>query len=459
MNYRASDVYVRDDDGLGCAAALQERERLSRELDDEIGQALSYLSVQLGAVEALLARGQAAAALNNLRQAAQVAHEAQMQLLGHILGLRTMSLGQGSLYEVLHDYLRQFTEACGIGGVLNAPHDAPESVFTPVVAEQVFRIIQEALSNVRKHSAAQEVEILFAFTPSEVQILIDDDGIGFNPDCLQGGNAAGRGGGLAFMRERAEQIGGRLEVRSSPGRGVQVLLYIPIPASYTALPGAGDHPPLQNTRVLLVDGQQLFLESMRTLLRARGITVVGAAANGVEARTLARSLQPDVVVMDAGTPEHSGLDAALRIKTELPNTKIIVLTASESEEDLSAALRNGASGYLLKCSDANQFCRHLAAVVRGEMVLPPALAARGLGARMHRMPAQSCHTASPLTLQQQTILKLVAEGKLYKEIALELNLTERTIKYHMGQILESLHVSTREQAIAYACQSGSLRAR
>ena len=283
------------------------------------------------------------------------------------------------MFQALGALLQQFSTSSGIATALSVPEDVAAAPFMPAVEEQILRIIQEALANVRKHAHAHKVEVLFSFTPEQAQIMILDDGVGFEPAQVMAVGANAPHFGLAIMRERAEQIGGRLEVRSAPARGTQLVLLVPRFMAGAAAPAHDDQAVLQRIRVLLVDDHPLFLDGMRNLLRARGITVVGVAQDGVEAQVQVRALHPDVVVMDVEMPRCNGVEATRLIKAEFPHIKIIMLTVSEREEHLCAALRNGASGYLLKSLDANAFCHLLADAMRGEVPLPPGLAARVLG--------------------------------------------------------------------------------
>jgi two-component system NarL family response regulator len=192
---------------------------------------------------------------------------------------------------------------------------------------------------------------------------------------------------------------------------------------------------------------------LRNLLLARGLTVIDTARDGYEAIEKARALLPDVVVMDLQMPRCDGLEATRAIKAELPDVKIVILTVSEDEDDLFEAIKSGASGYLLKNLEANQFCALLTGVMRGEAPLSPGLAERVLAefARTASPPTASPEGASAeaLTSRQREVLSLVAQGMIYKEIGERLHVSEKTIKYHMGRILEKLHVENRAQAIAY----------
>jgi PAS domain S-box-containing protein len=426
---------------------LEERERLSRELHDGLGQLLAYLNVQAQATQLLLAETKTDAVQINLQQMAHAARDAQDSIRKHILGLRTHDSASGSLFHTLEAFLRQYSVDSGMPVRLSIPPDAPRPAFAPAVEEQVLRIIQEALANVRKHAAAHQAEICFCFAGEQAQVMISDDGVGFAPALAA---SASDHFGLRIMAERAAQIGGRLEVRAAPGQGCRVVVYIP-----RLLPGAGsptaeELAAIQNLRVLLVDDHPLFLEGIRHLLVARGITVVGVAHDGLEAQAQARALQPDLIVMDVEMPRCDGLAATQAIKAELPHIKIIMLTVAEDADVLFTALRNGASGYLLKSLDANEFCRLLAGVVRGDAPLPPALAARVLSDLARSSQALPTRLANPpLSQRQHEILRQVAQGLTYKEIAAAQHLSEQSIKYHMRQILDLLHVETREQAIAY----------
>ena len=251
------------------------------------------------------------------------------------------------------------------------------------------------------------------------------------------------------MRERAERAGGTLEVRSRPGRGARLMVTLP---RFVVASDESEAANVQRLRVLLVDDHPLFLDGLRNLLIARGITVIGVAHDGREAQEKVRALRPDVVVMDLNMPKCDGLAATRAIKAEFPEIKIVILTVAENDDTLFEAIKSGASGYLLKNLEANEFCRLLTGLLRDEMPLARGMAARVLAefSRMASQPALPAEDeADELSAQQWEILKMVAEGMIYKDIAAELHLSENTIKYHVRRILELLHLENRAQAIAY----------
>ncbi|TEU18821.1 MAG: response regulator transcription factor, partial [Anaerolineales bacterium] len=195
-------------------------------------------------------------------------------------------------------------------------------------------------------------------------------------------------------------------------------------------------------RVLLVDDHPLYLEGLRGLLASRGLHVVGQARDGLEALEQARSLRPDLILMDVQMPRCDGVEATRRIKAELPEAKIVMLTVAAEGDILFEALKSGASGYLLKSLDGAQFFSLLADVMRGETVLSPALANQVL-AEFARKPDDETVDTAPLTPRQHEVLELVAQGPTNQEIARALYVSEATVKYHVSQILERLHLQSR----------------
>lgn len=193
---------------------------------------------------------------------------------------------------------------------------------------------------------------------------------------------------------------------------------------------------------------------------ASGYEVVGTASNGMEALTQARLLRPELILMDIDMPGCDGLVATRLIKAEMPQIKVVMLTVSSSDENLFEAVKSGASGYLLKSQSADRFLQLLAQIEHGGAALPPELAARLL----EEFARQARHVEDPaeavpdeLTDRQIEILTLVAQGVSYPQIGETIHLSEPTIRYHMGQILDRLHLQNRAQVIAYAARHGLTR--
>lgn len=219
-------------------------------------------------------------------------------------------------------------------------------------------------------------------------------------------------------------------------------------------------------KVLLVDDNRLMLEGLQNLLEAHRIEVVGMAADGLQAVPLARRLEPDVILMDIRMPRCDGLTATRLIKAQMPEATIIILTTSTEEADLFEAIKSGACGYLLKSMDTDELVAALDQARQGAPPFSPGLAAKLLeefartgGPKDPAAPpsgATPAGVASPFVLKprQIEVLRLLAEGLSYKEVGARLYLSPRTIKYHMAEIMNRLHLENRAQVLAFAGRMG-----
>jgi two-component system NarL family response regulator len=219
-------------------------------------------------------------------------------------------------------------------------------------------------------------------------------------------------------------------------------------------------------KVLLVDDHRLLVEGLTDLLTLNGIQVIGTAHDGLEAVAQARALMPDLILMDIAMPRSNGLDATRRIKAQQPEIRIVMLTTSAEDRDLFEAIKSGACGYLLKSSSGKDLIEALQGLEEGVPPFSPGLAAKILGefarqpdggqpaARHAVASAPERATRAELTARQTQVLQLVAEGLTYKEVGARLGLSERTVRYHMAEIMDQLHLEHRSQVIAYAGRMG-----
>ena len=207
-------------------------------------------------------------------------------------------------------------------------------------------------------------------------------------------------------------------------------------------------------RILIADDHALFRDGLRSLLDAHGVTTVAEARNGREAVELARLHHPDIVLMDLTMPEMGGLAATRLISSEFPDVKVVVLTASEEDADLFEAVKSGAQGFLPKNLEAAQLFDLLDGAMRGEPALTPGLARKVLGE--FARPTSS-HERPPemLTEREREVLELLVAGVTSnRDLAERLYVSENTVKYHLRNILDKLHVQNRAQVIAYALRHG-----
>ena len=209
-------------------------------------------------------------------------------------------------------------------------------------------------------------------------------------------------------------------------------------------------------RVLLADDHDLFRQGVRRLLEGSpDLEVVGEARTGQDTVRLVEELAPDIVLLDIAMPALSGIDAARLIKTASPRTGIIILTVHADEEFLFEAIKAGAMGYLLKDASADELIRAIRVIYGGEGLLAPSMAAKVMRefARTHEV-TDLARVLTPLTHREVEILQQVAAGLANKEIAHKLSISERTVKNHLSNIMEKLHVNSRTQAAVYALRSG-----
>jgi len=214
-------------------------------------------------------------------------------------------------------------------------------------------------------------------------------------------------------------------------------------------------------RILLVDDQSLFREALRTLLSLQpDFDIVAEAENGERAISLAKAHRPDVILMDLRMPVLNGIEATRRIMQTVPDSRVVVLTTFDEDEEIFEALRAGALGYLLKACSAEKLCESVRAAARGASVLEPSVTAKMM-AELNRLSARqgkrvSQGLADPLSEREVGVLRLLAEGCSNKEIGSQLHITEGTVKNHMTNILEKLGVLDRTQAALKARELGLL---
>ena len=206
-------------------------------------------------------------------------------------------------------------------------------------------------------------------------------------------------------------------------------------------------------RVLIADDHAVVREGLRSLIDSEpAMVVVGEAADGIEAVLRARTLKPDVIVLDLVMPRQDGLAAISAIRTERPQTRILVLTSFGEDDMVFPAIKRGAMGYLLKDSSPQELLQAIRDVYAGESSLHPAIAHKLI--RQFSEPPPDTAPTEPLTERELEVLRWVARGLCNEEISVELDITERTVRSHVSNILGKLHLVNRTQAALYALRAG-----
>ena len=220
-----------------------------------------------------------------------------------------------------------------------------------------------------------------------------------------------------------------------------------------ATPPADVQAPVRPARVVIADDQTLFRSGLARLLDMdERVTVVGQATDGLEAVKIALALKPDVVLMDVKMPNLDGIEAARRIITENAKFKVLMLTTFEADNHVIQALKAGASGYVLKDSQAGAIVSSLLAVVAGERVMASAVANRVLEMLTGTTTPKEFYDG--LTAREVEILKMLATGMANKQIAFKLKISDKTVRNHVSNMYEKLNIFDRSQAVLYAVRKG-----
>jgi len=207
-------------------------------------------------------------------------------------------------------------------------------------------------------------------------------------------------------------------------------------------------------RLLIVDNHTLFRQGLVSLLGGEpGMQVVGEAASGEEALQLAPQLKPDVILMDVKMPGIGGVEATRRLLETMPQARVLMLTVSEEEENLFAAIQAGARGYILKNADADELLQAIQRVHAGEGIISPSMTLRLLQTLRSGGPPGPPPPALPLTAREQDVFYLLAQGASNRQIAQALTVSENTVKTHVRNILDKLELRSRSEVAAYARRS------
>lgn len=210
-------------------------------------------------------------------------------------------------------------------------------------------------------------------------------------------------------------------------------------------------------KLLLVDDHTVFREGISALLDLEDdMEVVGGASRGEEALRLAAELHPDVILLDIAMPDMDGIEICQRLKDILPNAAVLMLSASDNEETVTAALTAGASGYVVKTINHQRLVEGIRAIARGEMLLSPTVAARVVQqlTRARQQKEQEADALQALTPREQEVFRLAAQGYTNAEIAERLVLSEKTVKTHIRNISNKLNLAGKGEMRVLAARLG-----
>ena len=427
-----------------------ERKRLARELHDETGQALASILLGLKSLEQQVGPEPVA----RIRELVGGALDDVRRLT---VELRPPALDDFGLEAALERLTSLVGERSGI--------DIQLSVRSPVAlpADQetaIYRIVQEALTNIVKHAGASSVSIIVMATGGSVRLVIEDDGDGFDPANVREGAL-----GLVGVRERVSILGGRFELEAAPGAGTTIVVELARPDSVktrsggVAIPGSrlGDRAEtgcMSQLTVLICDDHALVRAGLRRLIELeQDISVVGEAADGEEAIVGTGHLRPDVLLLDVVLPGRSGIEILPELLLSSPETRILVLSMQDDPAYVRQAFASGASGYLLKEAADSELVQAIHDVAQGRRYVHPLLGARLAAAEA---AAEQRTRADPLSEREHEVLRLLALGHTNQEIAKLLHISIRTAETHRARIMQKLGLKSRAEIVRYALESGAL---
>ena len=460
----------RERDAQAQIAAAAERARIARELHDVIAHNVSVMVVQAdGASYAIDSSPERARqALGAISSTGRQALAEMRRLLGVLRsddgppGVVPLP-GIGQLGELLEQ-----TRASGLAvsfTVQGVPGPLPGGL-----ALAAYRIIQESLTNTRKHGGPRaSAQVLLRYCEDVLVLQITDDGRGVTV-------ADDAGHGLTGMRERVALYNGTLHAGPLPGGGFQVTATLPFPRA-GGQPGRADSggsggpgPGRARTgarrvttiNILLVDDQELVRTGFRMVLDAQeDMCVVGEAGDGLAATRMLQSRPTDVVVMDVRMPRLDGIEATRQICAAGDRPRVLMLTTFDLDEYAYAALKAGASGFLLKDVPPEELLFAIRAVHSGDAVVAPSTTRRLIDRFAPLFPAHNS-PAPPglgmLTSREREVLAHVAQGLSNAEIGQRLFVSEATVKTHVGRVLAKLGLRDRVQAVVFAYETGLVRA-
>ena len=313
-------------------------------------------------------------------------------------------------------------------------------------AEALLGAAREALLNAAKHAAEPGPIRVYAEVQAErTELFVRDRGPGFDP----AGVPADRRGVRESIVGRMRRAGGRAEVRSTAGEGTEVSLRDAAP------PGrAGGRAPMSGAKpsVVIVDDHQLFRAGVRAELE--GLAEVRAEAGTVEEGVVTTLREePDVVLLDVHMPGGGAVEVIRQVVRERPAQRFLALSVSDAAEDVIAVIRAGARGYVTKSISAEQLAEAIARVSEGDAVFSPRLAGFALDAFQGEIPESEIDPElDQLTMRERQVLRLIARGYLYKEIALELGISPKTVEAHVSSVLRKLQLSNRHELSRWAAE-------
>jgi len=446
----------------------EDRRKVAYDIHDGLGQLITAAAMHLEASEGHRQSFRLPEADTEFEKGRRCLQDAVVEMRRMVSELGPLLLEDLGLVEASRRLLADVAELAN--WETEFEEDVNDERLDRTVETALFRIVQEALANARKHAQTRKVRVSFQQEGDSLRLEVRDWGQGFDVEEVLAQAEHGRHIGLASMRERAALIGGQFHIEGSPGSGTRLAVVVPVaPAAESATtheepevmdmagPAKARESARQEITVLIVDDHPMVREGLRSMLDMEGIEVVGEAGSGAEALEKVWQLNPDVVLMDVRMPDMDGLAATEAVKRDAPATSVIVLTAYESKEYLRRAIEAGAAGYMLKGMTRDSLLDAIRLVKAGgslvdTRLLSELLREMGIGGSCIEGAAEG--TLEALSPRERQVLQLLVQGLTNKEIAQQMHYSVGTVKNAVQRVIEKLGVSDRTQAAVCAVRAG-----
>jgi two-component system response regulator NreC len=441
-----------------------ERQKVARQLSEDVEHILTGLKMILGTTRRLPADANRPALL----EAENLINQLTMTVRRLSSDLRPVALDDLGLLPALLQYFDRYSAQTEIK--IDFRHAGLQSRLPAEIEGAAFRIVQEALTNVARHTAVREASVLAWIDQDVLRLQIEDKGNGFDLEStLNGGKALG----LTRMHGHAALLGGRLMIQSSRGAGTRVSASLPIvdsdhkaessvgsavsaPYAAGALYAKNATPKkIKSITVALVDRHELIRQGMRSLLETEpAFSVVGEAADGWAALELVNQLHPTVLVVDFSLPGLNGPDVTRNVTRRFPQTHVLMLSAYSDEGYVLEALKSGAAGYALKQSGIEELIQAVREVAAGRRYLSPSLSERAIEVYVSVQQEQDVELGAtgPLTSREREVLQLVTDGLTSAQIAEKLSISPRTAETHRANMMRKLGLRNQAELVRYAIQ-------
>src|ERR671921_327795 len=421
-----------------------ERQRIAHDLHDGVLQDLTYV---LAGVQLIQATSKDPELDHRLERSVEALKRTGQELRRAVYNLSRLEEQQYKpLPELLKSLVELNREMAPDGDIRLEVGDGFPSSPLGKRDSELLRIVQEALTNARKHSEARRVVVALGAERGRIWAQVSDDGRGFGP-------GSSPGIGLSSMSERARALGGTLKIESEPGKGTKVRFEMALRQDQK------ETEQQEEIRLLLVEDHVSFREATASVFeREPGFEVVGQAGSLAEVRKMLEegASEADVALVDLGLPDGYGGGLIKELRTANPRAQALVLSATLQQAEIARAVEAGAAGVLHKSADIEEVVEAVRRVRAGEMLLPLEKVVELLRyAGSHREQQQEARQAiAQLTPREKEVLEALAEGLDGKDIAQRLGISTVTERNHVASILAKLGVHSRLQALIFAAKHG-----